>query len=163
MAFSWKVCLLLLWWPLLMSSRQDCKWLPALARRHTVVSSTVLGRYSGKKGPQLFGRGLQVESGATRNDSLALASYSPYSLVVFATVTPALSASHSCLSFSSCVSILSSVWCYLGHLWTSPAVVLHWFRRPVSAAVWPLYKDSTHTKISFCLAYKGFLGTLKTW
>lgn len=46
-----------------MSSRQDCKWLPALARRHTVVSSTVSGRSSGKKGPQLFGKERQVGAG----------------------------------------------------------------------------------------------------
>lgn len=69
---------------------------------------------------------------------------------------------HSHLFFSSSVSIFSPVWCYLGHLWTSPAVVLHWFWRPVSAAVQFLVKESTKMKIGLCSAYGGIFGTLRT-
>lgn len=64
-AFSAKVFLLLLWWPLLMLSRQDCKWPPGLARPHTAGSSTVSERFSGKKGHRHFGKGLQVDAGGS--------------------------------------------------------------------------------------------------
>lgn len=144
MAFSWKVCLPLPWWPLPMSSRQDCKWLPALARRHTVASSTVSGRYSGKKGPQHFGKGLQVGSGLM--ERLAWGAYPP---LLFAS-HPGVKCLHLLsLFFSSSVSILSPVWCYLGHLWTSPAVVLHWFWRPVSAALKRLCKEKLPNQNTF--------------
>lgn len=46
-----------------MLSRQDCKWLPGLARQPTAASSTVSGRFSGKKGHQHSGKGLQVAAG----------------------------------------------------------------------------------------------------
>lgn len=141
-----------------MSSRQDCKWPPVLARRHTVVSLTVSGRYSGKRGPQHFGRGLQVGTRAVQNGCLVLGTCSHYSLVGFATAMLSIPTP---IFFSSSVSIFSPVWCYLGHLWTSPAVVLHWFWRPVSAAIQLLVKESTKIKVGLWPT-KAFLKLLET-
>lgn len=141
-AFSSKVCLLLLWWPLLMLSRQDCKWLPGLARQHTAGSSTVSGRFSGKKGLRRSGKGLQVDAGGEGSLPEWLSGFCVLSLPQPSRrkVYPTLS-----VFSSSSVPVLSSVWCHSGHLWTSAAVVLHWFWRPVSASASP-YKYGTQPK-----------------
>lgn len=148
--FSWKVYLLLLWWPLLMSSKQDCKWLPVLDRPLTLVSLTASGRYSGKKGPQPSGKGLQVGAVPTWSGLTGLRVLLPFFIVwlFFSHPGAKCHTPSSPLLCSSSVSIFSPVWCHFGHLWTSSAVVLPWFWRPVSTVIQFFSKESTHSLYS---------------
>lgn len=97
-----------------------------------------------EEGPSAFWKGT---AGGGRSPVEWLAGLSVacfhFSLVSLAAGVAVFSGPPPSLFFSSSVSVLSPVWCYLGHLWTSPAVVLHWFRRPVSAAVSHLCNEST--------------------
>lgn len=122
-----------------MSSRQGCKWPPGLARPRTAGSSTVSGRFSGKKGRRHFGKGQQVDSGA------------PSTVAAWLSCPrhPGIKSALSVFSSSS-VPVLASVRGHSGHLRAAAAVVLHRFWRPVSAANSPSKKSPTPNACFLC-------------